>query len=46
MSNVLPHAVTKFDFTRHLARADVIFGATGAVVLIKWSKSFKIEEML
>ena len=41
MSNVLPHAVTQFDFTRHLARADVIFGATGAVLLIKWSKTLQ-----
>ena len=41
MSNVLPHAVSQFDFTRHLARADIIFGATGAVLLIKWSKTLQ-----
>ena len=41
MSNVVPHAVTQFDFTRHLARADVIYGATGAVLLIKWSKTLQ-----
>ena len=41
MSNVLPHAVTQFDFTRHLARADVIFGTTGAVLIIKWSKTLQ-----
>ena len=41
MSNVLPHAVTQIDFTRHLARADVIFGATGAVLFIKWAKTLQ-----
>ena len=38
-SNVLPHSVAKFDHTRQLARADVIFEVTGAVLLIKWSKT-------
>ena len=38
LSNVLPHSVAKFDYTRQLARADVIFGTTGAILLIKWSK--------
>ena len=41
MSNVLPHAIHQFDFSRHLARADVIFGITGAVLLIKWSKTMQ-----
>ena len=41
ISNVLPHAVNQFDFTRHLARGDVISGATGAVLLIKWSKTLQ-----
>ena len=41
MSNVLPHAINQFDFTRHLARADVIFGITGAVLLVKWSKTMQ-----
>ena len=36
-----PHAINQFDFTRHLARADVIFGITGAVLLIKWSKTMQ-----
>ena len=35
----MPHSVAKFDHTRQLARADVIFGETGAVLLIKWSKT-------
>ena len=41
MSNILPQSINQFDFTRHLARADVIFGITGAVLLIKWSKTIQ-----
>ena len=41
MSNVLPHGINKFDFTRHLSRADVIFGISGAVLLVKWSKTMQ-----
>ena len=41
LSNVLPHSVAKFDYTRQLARADVIFGETVAVLLIKWSKTMQ-----
>ena len=41
MSNVLLHAINQFDFTRHLARADVIFWITGAVLLVKWSKTMQ-----
>ena len=41
LSNVLLHSVAKFDYTRQLARADVIFGTTGAVLLIKWSKTMQ-----
>ena len=39
--NVLPHSVANFDYTRQLARADVIFEVTGAVLLIKWSKNMQ-----
>ena len=41
LSNVLPHSIAKFDHTRQLARADVIFGTSGAVLLIKWSKTMQ-----
>ena len=41
LSNVLPHSLAKFDYTRQLARADVIFWAPGAVSLIKWSKTMQ-----
>ena len=46
MSNVLPHAVTQFDFTRHLARADVILGPLGQYCSLNGRKPFKIEEIL
>ena len=36
LSNVLPHSVASFDHTRQLARGDVIFGDSGAVLLLKW----------
>ena len=41
LSNVLPHSVASFDHTRQLARGDVIFGDSGAVLLIKWSKTMQ-----
>ena len=46
LSNVLPHSVAKFDYTRQLARADVIYGEAGAVLLIKWSKPCRIGRIL
>ena len=41
LSTVLPHSVEKFDYTRQLARADVIWGETGAVLLIKYYKTMQ-----
>ena len=41
LSNVLPHSVAKFDPSRHLCRADVIFGHSKAVIIIKWSKTLQ-----
>ena len=41
LSNVLPHSVASFDHTRQLARGDVIFGDSGAVLLLKWSKTMQ-----
>ena len=37
----MPHSVSKFDHARQLARADVIFGETGTVLLIKWFKTMQ-----
>ena len=33
--------MASFDHTRQLARGDVIFGETGAVLLLKWSKTMQ-----
>ena len=36
LSNLLPHTSRQYDFTRHMARGDVIFIQSGATVIIKW----------
>ena len=41
LSNVLPHSMASFDHTRQLAHGDVIFGETGAALLLKWSKTMQ-----
>ena len=41
LSNILPHAVNGFDFTRHLCVGDIIFSDVGAKVIVKWSKTIQ-----
>ena len=41
MSNIAPHTVSAFDYSKHLNRQDVIFAPTGAHVLIKWTKTLQ-----
>ena len=41
LSNLLPHSVSMFHHTRHLARGDVIFGQPGAVLVVTWSKTMQ-----
>ena len=41
LSNLLPHTTGQYDFTRHMARGDVIFTQCGATVIIKWSKTIQ-----
>ena len=41
LSNILPHSVATFDYTRHLARGDFIKSGEGAVLLLKWSKTIQ-----
>ena len=41
LSNILPHTVNSFDITRQLARGDVLHTDTGAIVIIKWSKTLQ-----
>ena len=39
LSNLLPHTVAAFDFTRQLARGDLIITKDSALLIIKWSKT-------
>ena len=41
LSNILPHSIRTFDYTRQLARGDFIPSQAGAVVLLKWSKTIQ-----
>ena len=41
LSNLLPHTSKQYDYTRHMARGDVIFSHSGATVIIKWSKTIQ-----
>ena len=36
LSNIVPHAFTGFDRSQHLARGDVIFWDSSAVLILKW----------
>ena len=36
MSNIAPHPVSAFDYSKLLNQQDVIFGPPGAHVIIKW----------
>ena len=39
LSNLAPHAIASFDFTRHLTGEDIFFTKKFVKVLIKWSKT-------
>ena len=41
LSNILPHTVHSFDFTKQLARGDFITQEQGGLLLIKWSKTIQ-----
>ena len=43
LSNLLPHTVTSFYPSQHLARGNVILSDTAAVPLVKWSKTIQID---
>ena len=43
LSNIVPHSFMTFDISRHLARGDIIFGETSAVVILKWSKTNQLR---
>ena len=41
LSNILPHTVTSFDNTRHLAKVDIIIAEDQVLIIIKWSKTIQ-----
>ena len=41
LSNVLPHTIVNFHHARQLAHGNLTFGETGAVLLLKWSKTMQ-----
>ena len=43
LSNIVPHAFTGFDISRHLGRGDVILGDSSAVLILKWSKTNQLR---
>ena len=43
LSNIAPHAFTGFDTSRHVARGDLIFGNSSAVLILKWSKTNQLR---
>ena len=44
LSNLVPHAVGEFDFTRHLTGHDIFFTSKYAKVMIKWSKTIQTRD--
>ena len=41
ISNILPHAVKKFDKSRHLCVGDLVFASQRDVIIVKWSKTLQ-----
>ena len=41
LSNLCPHSLSSFDFTRHLAAGDIFFDYDTLKVLLKWSKTIQ-----
>ena len=46
ISNLVPHAISKFNPLEQLARADIIFAPPGALILVKWSKTLQLKNKL
>ena len=44
LSNLVPHAVGEFDFTRHLTGDDIFFTRKYVKVMIKWSKTIQTRD--
>ena len=46
LSNILPHTVSTFDYTRHLSKGDVIFAQDQVLLIIKWSKTMQNRQQI
>ena len=44
LSNMVPHSFSGFDVSRHLARDNIIFSDSMAIILIKWSKTIQFRK--
>ena len=44
LSNIVPHSRAQYGHTRHLARGDVIFSSTKAIIMIRWSKTIQFRD--
>ena len=44
LSNLCPHSLSSFYFTRHLAAGDIFFDSDKLKVLIKWSKTLQSSD--
>ena len=42
LSNLAPHSASSFSFLKHLAKGDIIFSNSGAIVIIKWAKTLQL----
>ena len=41
MSNILPHSIKDYDYSRHIPRGNIILSQVGATIIIKWSKTIQ-----
>ena len=46
LSNLAPHSLNTFDFTRHLAGGDVFFEKNMVKMLLKWSKTIQTRDQV
>ena len=46
LSNLIPHAVSDFDPTRHFAAGDVIFTKHNVKMILKWSKTIQTRDQV
>ena len=44
LSNLCPHSLSSFEFTRHLAAGDIFFDSDTLKVLLKWSKTIQSRD--